>query len=279
MSGPQIRPYATAIGAEVLGVDLAQPLDNAGWATIHDAYLEHHVLFFPEQELTPDEHVAFARRFGELEDYPFVHGIEGHPELIEIVKEPDEVINFGHRWHTDMTFREQPPAGAVLYALEVPPVGGDTLFANMTLAWEMLSDGMKKALRELRAIHNSGKPTRHSQNFKGMKIQHKEGSEQQITAHPFIRIHPETGKESLLICPSYCHRIEGMTDEESTMILDHLERHATQDIFTCRYRWSPGDVVIWDNRCTMHIALEDDLAAIKGGQGFRRRMRRATIRS
>jgi len=279
MTGLDIRPYATAIGAEISGVDLSQPLDNATWAAIHDAYMEHLVLFFRDQDLTPDQHVAFARRFGDLEEYPFVHGIDGHPELIDIVKEPDEVINFGHNWHADMTFRTEPPAGAVLYALEVPPVGGDTLFANMYLAWEMLSEGMKAALRPLRALHDSGKPTRHSENFKGMKMQHKEGSEQQITAHPFIRTHPVTGRESLLICPSYCHAIEGMTDEESRMILDHLARHATQDLFTCRYRWQPRDVVVWDNRCTMHIALEDDLAALKGGKGFRRVMRRATIRA
>ncbi len=277
MSDFAVHPYATAIGAEVTGVDLSRALDDSTWTALRDAYLEHLVLFFHDQKLTPAQQVEFSRRFGRLEEYPFVHGIDGYPELIEIVKEPDEVINFGHLWHTDMTFREQPPAGAVLYALEVPPVGGDTLFANMYLAWEMLSEGMKAVLRQLRAIHDSGTPQRHTDTFKGMKMQHRLGSERQITAHPFVWVHPETGRESLLISPSYCHRIEGMTDEESRMILDHLERHATQDILTCRFRWQPGTVVIWDNRCTMHIALEDDLAAMRGDKGFRRVMRRATI--
>ncbi len=277
MSDFAVHPYSTAIGAEVAGVDLARELDDTTWTALRKAYLEHLVLFFRDQALTPEQQVAFSRRFGRLEEYPFVHGIDGFPELIDIVKEPYEVINFGHLWHTDMTFREQPPAGAVLYALEVPPVGGDTLFANMYLAWEMLSEGMKTVLRQLRGVHDSGTPQRHSSTFKGMKMQHRQGSERQFTAHPFVRVHPETGRESLLISPSYCHRIEGMSDEEGRMSLDHLERHATQDIITCRFRWRPGTVVIWDNRCTMHIALEDDLAAMRGDKGFRRVMRRATI--
>ncbi len=277
MTGLEIRPYSTAVGAEVLGVDLSRPLDDDVWSAIHGAFLDRLVLFFRDQTLTPRQQVDFSRRFGELEEYPFVRGLDGYPELIEIVKEADEFVNFGHDWHVDMTFRERPPTGAVLYAVEVPPVGGDTLFANMYLAWEMLSDGMKAVLRQVAGVHDSGEPSRHARNFRGMRMREREGGERRTAAHPFVRAHPETGRESLLISPSYCRRIEGMTDEESAMILGHLGRHATQDRFTCRFRWEPGSVAVWDNRCLMHVALEDDLAALGGGKGFRRTMRRATI--
>ena len=278
MTDLEIRPYSTAVGAEVLGVDLSRPLDDGVWTAIRDAFLDRHVLFFRDQTLTPRRQVDFSRRFGALEEYPFVHGLDGWPELVEIVKEADEVVNFGHDWHIDMTFRERPPLGAVLYAVEVPPVGGDTLFANMHLAWEMLSDGMKTALRQLAGLHDSGEPARHSRNFRGMRMREREGGERQVARHPFVRVHPETGRESLLISPSYCQRIEGMTDGESATILDLLKRHATQDRFACRFRWAPGSVAVWDNRCLMHVALEDDLAALRGERGFARRMRRATIR-
>jgi taurine dioxygenase len=273
----EVRPYSTAVGAEVLGVDLSQPLDAATLAAIQTAFQDHLVLFFRDQTLTPEQQIAFSRHFGELEDYPYVEGIDGYPELIEIVKTPDEVRNFGHDWHADMTFRENPPLGAVLYAIEIPPVGGDTLFANMYLAWETLSDGMKAMLSQVRGLHDSSDPSSHSQNFAGMAMREKTDGKRQVTAHPFSKVHPVTGRTSLMISPSYCFEIEGMTPGESRMILEHLRAHATQDIFCCRFRWEPGSVVVWDNRCLMHQALEDDLGAMFGGQGFRRVMRRATI--
>ena len=276
-AAPEIRPLTTAMGAEILGVDLSQPLDDATWGAILKAFHDHLVIFFRDQSLTPERQLDFARRFGRLEEYPFVHGIDGHPELIEIVKMPDEVRNFGHDWHVDMTFREEPPLGAMLYAVETPPVGGDTLFANLYLAWETLSDGMKAMLSRVRGLHDSLEPSDHSRQFRGMKLQGRTGVRRTVAAHPMSRIHPVTGRESLLISPSYCSRIEGMTDEESRMILDHLKKHATRDAFTCRFRWMPGSVAVWDNRCLMHQALEDDLGAMFAGKGFRRVMRRATI--
>ena len=277
-AGLEVRPYSTAVGAEILGVDLARPLAGELWAAILAAFHRHLVLFFRDQTLAPEEQLAFARRFGALEPYPFVHGMDGYSELIEIVKMPDEVRNFGHDWHADMTFREQPPLGAVLYAVEVPPVGGDTLFANMYLAWESLSEGMKTALSGLKGLHDSSDPSWHSEGYRGMSMNRKEGARRQVAAHPFSRVHPATSRTSLFISPSYCRRIEGMTEGESRMILDRLAAHATQHAFTCRFRWQPGTVVVWDNRCLMHQALEDDLGAMFQGRGFRRVMRRATIR-
>ncbi len=277
--GPiEVRPCASAIGAEIHGVDLARPLDNRTWAAIHDAFHEHLVIFFRDQDITPEQHVAFSRHFGELEPYPFVNGIEGFPELIEIVKMPDEVRNFGYGWHTDMSFREAPPLGAVLHGLEVPPVGGDTMFANMYLAYETLSDGMKAIVERARGIHDSHEPSDHSQKYKGMSLAERKGAKREIRPHPLIRVHPVTGRTSLFISPSYCWQIEGMTAEESRMILGHLERHAAREEYSCRFRWQPNSIAIWDNRCIMHRVLSDDLGAARDGHGFKRVMRRATIR-
>ena len=274
----EIRPYSTAVGAEILGIDLAEPLDDATWSQIHDAFHRYLVLFFRDQHLTPEQHIAFSRRFGELEPYPFVHGIEGHPELIDIVKMPKEVKNFGGGWHADMSFRDQPPLGAVLHGLEVPPVGGDTMFANMYLAYETLSDGMKTLVDHMVGIHDSHEPADHSKKYQGMSLSGKEGAVRQVTRHPMVKVHPVTGRKSLFISPDYCMEIEGMTPRESGMLLDYLEEHATRHELTCRFRWQPNSIAIWDNRCTMHNALNDDLAASAGGEGFKRVMRRATIR-
>lgn len=272
-----IRPLASAIGAEISGVDLAEPLDDGVWTRIERAFHDHCVIFFRDQHITPDQHVAFSRRFGPLEEYPFVHGIDGHPELIEIVKMPDEVRNFGAGWHADMSFRETPPLGAVLYGVEVPPVGGDTMFANMYLAYDALSDGMRSIVDSAKGVHDSHEPGNHSRNYKGMSLQGKEGIDRQVMSHPLYRTHPVTGRRSLFISPDYCMELEGMTPEESRLLLDHLERHATRDELICRFRWQPNSIAVWDNRCTMHKALNDDLAAAAGGKGFRRVMRRSTI--
>jgi taurine dioxygenase len=273
----EIRPYSSAIGAEIRGVDLAQPLDNKTWATIHDAFHRHLVLFFRDQELTPGQQVEFSRRFGELVPYPFVQGIDGFPELIDVVKMPDEVRNFGAGWHADMSFSDSPPLGAVLYAIEVPPVGGDTMFCNMHLAYETLSDGMKAYVEAAKGVHDSHDPRGHSQSYKGMSLSEKKGAKREVIVHPLVKTHPVTGAKSLFISPDYCMEIEGAEPDESRRILEHLERHATRDEFTCRFRWEPNSIVIWDNRCIMHKALSDDLDARFQGQGFKRVVRRATI--
>lgn len=274
-----VRAYSSAVGAEIFGVDLSRPLDNQTWSEIHQAFHDHLVIFFRDQHISPDQQLAFARRFGELEPYPFVHGIDGYPELIEIVKMPDETRNFGGPWHIDMSFREAPPLGAVLYAMEMPSVGGDTMFCNTYLAYETLSDGMKEMVERLRAVHNSGDPRGHSNNYRGMSLQEKKGTSREIWSHPLVRIHPVTGKKSLFISPAYSQQLEDMTAEESRVILGQLEEHATRHEFICRFRWQPNSIAVWDNRCAMHRVLEDDLAARAGGEGFKRVMRRATIKA
>ncbi len=274
----EVYPLASAVGAEILGIDLAQPLDAGAWEIIETAFHNHCVIFFRDQVLSPDQHVEFSRRFGELQEYPFVKGIPDYPELIEIVKMPEEVKNFGAGWHVDMSFEQEPPLGAVLHGLEVPPVGGDTMFANMYLAYEHLSDGMRQIVDTMYGIHDSHEPANHSQNYKGMSLHGKEGMTRKYSRHRLFRTHPVTGRRSLFISPDYCMDIEGMTPEESRLILDLLEKHATREEFTCRFRWQPNSIAIWDNRCTMHMALNDDLSARSGGNGFKRVMRRSTIR-
>lgn len=273
----EIRPLASAIGAEILGVDLTRPLDDAVWSKIETAFHDHLVIFFRDQDLTPEQHIAVSRRFGALEEYPFVKGIKGYPELIEIVKMPDEVRNFGAGWHVDMSFRETPPLGAVLLGREVPPVGGDTMFANLYIAYETLSAGMKKLLENVCGVHDSMDPSGHSQNYKGMSLSGKKGKKRQVTSHPLVRTHPVTGRKSLFISPDYCTRLEDMTVAESRPILEMLEAHASRPEFACRFSWRPNSIAVWDNRCCMHNALSDDLNAFTGGKGFRRVMRRATI--
>jgi len=276
-NGIDIRPTASAIGAEIHGVDLSQPLDNETWAAIHDAFHEYLVIFFRDQDLSAEEHAAFAKRFGQLVPFPYVLGIEGYPELIDIVKTPEEVHNFGSGWHADMSFTAAPPLGAVLRGIEVPPKGGDTMFANMYLAYELLSDGMKALVERIRGVHDSHEPMGHTQNYAGMALLAREGAARQTHLHPLVKVHPVTGRKSLFISPDYCMQLEGMTEEESRPLLDYLERHATSHALTCRFQWRPNSIAVWDNRCTMHNALEDDLGARMDGHGFRRVMRRATI--
>ena len=204
-----------------------------------------------------------------------MQGLEGFPEIIEIVKEPKEVINWGVGWHADLTCMEEPPAGAVVLAREVPGVGGDTLFANMYLAYETLSDGMKQLLDGLEVVHESGEPEYFSSRFAKM---YWSGNEVRQTAtHPAVRTHPETGRKSLFCTTGFSRRFKDMTLEESRPILDYLGAHATRPEFTCRFQWREGSMAIWDNRAVLHNALSDDFGARGNGEGFRRILHRATL--
>ena len=275
----EVRPYSSAIGAEIFGIDLTEPLDDESWSVIQDAFHTHCVIFFRDQPLTPQQQLAFAKHFGALVEYPFLNGIEGFPQLIEIVKTPQEIRNFGSGWHADMSFSQTAPLGAVVQALEMPLVGGDTMFCNMYLAYESLSEGMQELVARTNGIHDSHEPTNHANSYQGMAKSGKQATERQITVQPLVKAHPVTGRKSLFISPDYCDQLEDMTHEESKPVLDYLEQHATQHAFTCRFRWQPHSIVVWDNRCVMHNALEDDLGARMTGEGFKRVIRRATIGS
>jgi len=274
-----IHPISGALGAEVEGVNLANPMTEETFANIRQALLGHLVIFFRDQIITPEQQLSFARQFGEIEAHAYAKGLKGNPEVLPVVKEADDhAANFGGIWHSDVSFHEAPPMGQVMYALEVPRAGGDTIFANMYLAYESLSDGMKGFLSGLKAIHtgersygasDSQVTLRQSQFSRSMDVKVKEdaGSE---TAHPVVRIHPETRRKSLFISAISMQRFEGMTRDESQPLLDFLIQHARRPEFTCRFRWRRNSIAFWDNRCTQHYALNDY-------HGHRRVMHRVTI--
>jgi len=269
-----IQPLAGALGAEIRGVSL-KALDDAGWRGIHEAFLRYSVLAIRDQALEPADLMRFGGRFGEPCLYPFVTGLEGYPYLFEIVKEESETANFGGNWHSDTTYLAQPPLATLLYALETPSHGGDTLFASTSAAYDALSDGMRRLLDGLVGVnsaglkHGGGRHQLHK-TINSMKLHDIENAERYEAEHPAVRTHPETGKKALYVSRSHTVRFKGMSEEESRPLIDWLQAHQTRPEFTCRLRWEPGTLAVWDNRCTQHNAVNDY-------HGQRRRMRRLTV--
>jgi taurine dioxygenase len=253
-----VSPIAGSIGAEIGGVDLAS-VDDATVAAIRAAWLEHQVVFFRDQELSPDDFLAFARRIGEPARYPFVPGIEGHPEIIAVTKLPHETVNFGGIWHSDTAYLDEPPMATMLLAREVPPAGGDTLFASMYAAYDSLSPAMRELLDPLRAVNSSAmadvSKTREDRIRDGGS---SDADVQEYEAvHPVVRIHPETGRRALYVNTAHTARFEGMTEEESRPLLQFLFQHQVRPELTCRFRWRVGSLAMWDNRCVQHNPVND----------------------
>jgi taurine dioxygenase len=266
-----VRPISGALGAEIHGVDLSQDLDAHTIDAIHQAWLEHLVIFFRDQTLTPAQQLAFAQRIGEPVEYPFVRGIEGFPVITPVVKLEHETKNFGGIWHSDTTYLEIPPKGTMLLARELPPRGGDTQFANMYLAYEALSSGMRNMLDGLIGISSSLKAdataTREDRRSTDGRA---DAPEALIAEHPVVRTHPETGRKALYVNVGHTAHFKNMTVEESMPIIDYLCRHLSRPEFTCRFQWGPGSLALWDNRCTPHLPINDY-------HGFRRVMHRITL--
>ncbi|MBT7249904.1 MAG: taurine dioxygenase [Rhodospirillaceae bacterium] len=258
-----IRPIAGALGSEIFGVDIAGDLDNATWAAVRRAFLDYGVIFFRDQDMTPDQQIAFARRFGALADYPFAVGLEDHLEITEVIKNPGETNAFGALWHADTTYMEKPPMATMLLARETPTAGGDTQFANMALAFQTLSVGMQGLLSGLRVVQSSGaryggdetRETRKGQ-FKSVKMKGA-GNVATTHVHPAVRTHPETGAKGLYVNSAHTLKIDGMSEAESRPLLDFLLKHLSKPEFTCRFAWRPGSVAIWDNRAVQHFAIND----------------------
>ncbi|HUA51851.1 MAG TPA: TauD/TfdA family dioxygenase [Candidatus Sulfotelmatobacter sp.] len=268
-----VKPIAGALGAEIDGVDLARPLDNASFAAVHQALLDHLVIFFHDQHLTQEQHLAFGQRFGTLNVHDFVEGMREHREIIEVRKEPAETQNFGNGWHTDVSYLEKPALGSILYAREVPDHGGDTMFANMYLAYESLSDGMRRLLDGLKAVHSGARFYGPNSSFyrenRSMKMLYSPDAELE-TEHPVVRTHPETGRKGLYVNSGFTTRFAGMTVEESAPLLKFLFDHAARPEFTCRFHWRPNAIAFWDNRSVQHYAINDY-------HGQRRVMQRVTV--
>jgi taurine dioxygenase len=266
-----VRRLAGALGAEILDVDLAGELKVAQVDEIRRAFLEHLVIFFRDQSLTPAQFMAFARRMGEPVEYPFVKGIDGFPEIIPVVKRESETVNFGGIWHTDTAYLDKPPMATMLVAREVPPYGGDTLFANMYLAYETLSVGMKRMLDGLIAINLSANADVTRTRVDRVRDSGKtEARKEFVSEHPVVRTHPETGRKALYVNVGHTAHFKDMTEEESAPLLNYLFQHQTRPEFTCRFSWKPGSVAFWDNRCVLHNPVNDY-------HGFRRVMHRVTL--
>ena len=273
MTGLTIRKVAGALGAELGGVDLSGPLDSDTIAAIRAALNAHQVIFFRDQSLTPDQQLAFGRRFGPLNIHPYVAGMADHPEVMEIIKEPSDKLNFGGGWHSDMSFLETPSIGSILYAVETPEFGGDTLFASQAAAYDALSEGLKATLEGLRAVHSAGKEYSakgaSAQKRASMQVAEAEGLAGEFI-HPVVKVHPETGRKALYVNPAFTMRFDGWTRRESRALLDYLFEHSRQEAFTCRFNWRDGSMAFWDNRQVWHYALNDY-------PGQRRHMRRVTV--
>ncbi len=269
----EILPVSSSLGAEIRGVDLAASLSEAAAGDIRAAFAEHLVLFFRGQRLEPQHQVAFAEHFGPVGLYPFAEPLEDHPEVIAVIKEKDQTTNFGGTWHSDTTYLETPPAATLLYAKEVPPYGGDTLFANMYLAYESLSAGMQRLLDGLIGISSAEKDSaflRGDHLDSGGMTGTSADQRGYLAEHPVVRTHPVTGRKALYVNSAHTVGFKGMTAPESAPILGYLLDHLCREEFTCRFRWEEGSLAVWDNRCSQHYPLNDY-------HGFRRVMHRVTI--
>ncbi len=266
-----IRPIAGALGAEIHGVDLRHDLEPETVAAIRAAWLEHLVIFFRAQELSPAQLLAVTRRFGEPIEYPFVKGLEGFPHITPVIKLEHEKINFGGLWHSDTAYLERPPMATMLIARETPPRGGDTLFANMYLAYATLSDGLRRVLDGLTAVNSSAKADVTKTREDRVRDNARTDARQEYSAeHPVVRTHPETGRKALYVNGGHTVRFKDMSVEESAPLLNYLFQHMVRPEFTCRFRWEVGSIALWDNRCTQHNPVNDY-------HGHRRVMHRVTL--
>ena len=263
----EVERLAGSLGAEVRGVDLAQPLDAATQQALHDAWMQHQVLFFRDQAISVDQHKAFARNFGELHVHPVLQQMadQGHPEIVVLESDARRPI-VADRWHSDVTFEKCPPLGSILRAVAVPAAGGDTMWASMYAAYEALSDTLQRLLSGLTAFHDGG-------GFRAIAkddAQRQDLEARQNAVHPVVRTHPVTGRKALFVNSVFTKGIVGMKPAESRALLGFLYEHVATPDFSCRFRWRKDSLAMWDNRCTQHRVLADALPEY-------RRMERVTL--
>jgi taurine dioxygenase len=259
----QLRGLSGALGAEIHGLDLSRPLSGTAQEQLLAAFHRYGVLCIRNQKLTHDGHIALAKLFGEPDVHPIAKGMEAHPEIIEVRKPAGEQAFFGTSWHTDNSFFERPSSVTVLYGVEIPPVGGDTVYASMERAWDLLSEPLKQFLLPLRAIHTAREAydpkTVGDAKYSGdAAIQYVYSDViYEETEHPVVRTHPDTGRKSLYVNPMFTDRIVGLSKPESDGLLAMLYDVSTRPELTCRVRWEPDTVTLWDNRWLQHYAIDD----------------------
>lgn len=267
---PTVKPLTGGLGAEILGADVRDP---AQFQAIFDAFVDHSVIAIRDQDIGPGDQVAFAERFGTINVNRFFTPVPGHPRVAMVLKEPDQKSAIGETWHTDHSYDQAPAMCSILHCIEAPEVGGDTLFASMYAAFEGLSDGLKDTLRGLSAWHSS----RHVFGAAGARYETRQDGRignsdaaTQDALHPMVIRHPLSGREALYVNGQFTTHIDGWSAADSAPLLNHLYAHAVQPRFTCRVRYAPGTIVVWDNRATWHMAINDY-------DGHRRLMHRITV--
>src|SRR3954462_1037256 len=266
----EVTALAAALGAEIGGVDLTNLADDEV-AAIRAVWLRYLVVFFRDQQLGARELLDFAGRIGRPIEYPFLPGVDGCAHVVQVLKLAHERVNFGGVWHSDTAYLDEPPMASMLLAREVPPHGGDTLFANMYLAYETLSDGMKRLLEPLWAVNSSAKADVTRTREDRLKTDGRDQIGKELAAeHPVVRTHPETGRKALYVNFAHTVRFRGMTEKESTPLLEFLFQHQVRPEFTCRFSWQTGSLALWDNRCAQHNPINDY-------HGYRRVMQRITL--
>ena len=266
----EVRPIAGAIGADVHGIDVSQRLGDDVIDEVRRAWLDHCVIFLRNQKLTPQGLVDLASRFGEPMAYPQLKGLPECPLVTPVVKLEHERMNFGGIWHADTTYLQEPPLASMLYALELPPYGGDTLFANQYLAYETLSEGLRRTLDGLTGISSSLKAEASKTREDALRTQGAE-NKTLIAEHPVVRTHPETGRKALYVNVGHTTQFKDWTEQESRPLLEFLFAHQIRAEFTCRFTWQPGSLAFWDNRCAQHLPINDY-------HGFKRVMHRVTLK-
>jgi taurine dioxygenase len=258
----QVTPVSGNLGAEIHGVDLRLPLSDSVFAEVHQALLEHLVIFFREQDITSDQQKDFGRRFGELHIHPFIPTLDGHPEIIELRSQedgPGPMSYQSNQWHTDLTYTQDPPMGSILFGETIPPAGGDTMFLNLYKAFESLSPKMQRFVSDLTAVHDitASMPAdfmAQSWAPKQLESLHKKTPP---VEHPVVCTHPETGRKLLYVNSNFTSHIKDLSRKESDALLAYLYQHLSQPEFVCRFNWATHSLAFWDNRCTQHFAVND----------------------
>ena len=249
-----IKLLSGALGAEISGVDL-KDTSLKNFEIINNLLLEHKVIFFRRQNITPEEQLTLASRFGPIEQHAYVKGLDEYPEIVRIIKKPDEKNQWGENWHSDVSYNVKPTKAVILKSIKIPPVGGDTMFANMELAWETLDVSIKEKIKNKKAIHSSLGAKFFIEDYKAMES--NGNYDEYSNEHPIVRTHPETRKKILFVNWTYTKKIVGMDKKESDEILNEIFKHQARLDFTCRFQWTENAVAIWDNRSVQHYAIAD----------------------
>ena len=269
-----VKLLSGALGAEITGINLKDS-SKVNYEKINNLLLEHKVVFFRNQNITHKEHIALAQNWGPLENHAYVKGLDEHPEIVRIIKAEDEKNQWGENWHTDVSYNIKPTKAVILKSVKIPPVGGDTCFSNMELAWETLDGKIKEKIKDKKAIHSSLGAEFFIDNYKAMQGHEKRNYDEYSNEHPIVRTHPETGKKILYVNWTYTKKIIGLDKEESDEILKTIFDHQARLDLSCRFNWTENAVAIWDNRSVIHYAIADFYP--ERGLGYERIMDRIAI--